>query len=275
MGGFLAAFYNVFDWAIFTLSLLTTLFLQILSNLANDFGDSVSGVDSAEREGPSRTVQSGKISLSAMKKSLIVFSVLSFISGCSLIYVAFGGASINTIVFLILGLGAIAAAIKYTVGQSPYGYAGFGDVFVLLFFGLAGVVGSYYLYAGNLIPEVFLPALSCGFFAVGVLNVNNIRDIESDQKAGKRSIPVRLGKTKAIIYHVLLIVFGWVAGLVFSVTAFQSWTNLIYLLILPVFLLHLKMLINAENSKSIDPLLKQLAISTLIFVLLFGAGLLV
>lgn len=274
MGGFLAMSMGVFDGMILGLSLLTTLFLQVLSNLANDYGDSVSGVDHAERQGPSRSVQAGKISLAAMKRALIICAMLSLISGLFLLFVAFRDAWVYALIFLLIGLGAIWAAIKYTVGETPYGYQGLGDIFVLIFFGLVGVCGSYFLYSKTFDWVTILPALSCGLFAVGVLNVNNIRDIDSDTVAGKNSIPVRIGRSKAKLYHLALIAIGWVCMLLYTnLTWSGQWLHLLYGLSLPLFLINVKAVVTKEDPKQLDPFLKQLAISTLLFVLFFGAGL--
>jgi 1,4-dihydroxy-2-naphthoate octaprenyltransferase len=163
-------------------------------------------------KGPSRAVQSGKISANQMKTGIIVFVLLSLISGVSLLFVAFG-LNWNAILFFLgLGILSILAAIAYTVGKRPYGYAGLGDISVFIFFGLIGVLGSLYLFIHELKWEYALPAISCGVFAIGVLNINNIRDIESDQKAGKYSIPVRIGKEKAVLYHWSLIVVGLITA---------------------------------------------------------------
>lgn len=273
MGGFLAVSSGMFNGAILGLSLLTTLFLQVLSNLANDYGDSVSGVDHDERQGPSRAVQAGKISLTAMKRALIICALLSFVSGVLLLFISFQDAWLYALIFLFIGLGAIWAAIKYTVGKTPYGYQGLGDLFVLIFFGLVGVCGSYFLYSRSFDWMTVLPAISCGLFAVGVLNVNNIRDIESDIVAGKHSIPVRIGRSKARLYHLVLITVGWCCMLVYTnLTWTGHWLHLLYGLSLPLFLVNVKAVFTKEEPKQLDPFLKQLAISTLLFVLLFGAG---
>ena len=273
MGGFLALSSGMFDGAILALSLLTTLFLQVLSNLANDYGDSVSGVDHAERQGPTRAVQAGKISLSAMKKALIVCATLSLLSGLILLFIAFREAWMYALIFLMIGLGAIWAAIRYTVGKTPYGYQGLGDLFVLLFFGLVGVCGSYFLYSKAFDWITVLPAISCGLFAVGVLNVNNIRDIGSDAVAGKHSIPVRIGRSKACLYHLALIAIGWVSMLIYTNLIWTGeWPHLLYGLSLPLFLINVKAVFTKETPQQLDPFLKQLAISTLVFVLLFGVG---
>lgn len=273
MGGFLAISAGMFNGLILGLSLLTTLFLQVLSNLANDYGDSVSGVDHAERQGPSRAVQAGKISLGSMKRALIICAMLSFISGVLLLFIAFQDTWMYALIFLLIGLGAIWAAIKYTVGKTPYGYQGFGDLFVLMFFGLVGVCGSYFLYSQVFNWFTILPAVSCGLFAVGVLNVNNIRDIDSDIVAGKHSIPVRIGRPKARLYHLVLISVGWVSMLLYTnLTWTGQWSHLLYGLTLPLFLINVKAVFTKEEPQQLDPFLKQLAISTLLFVLLFGAG---
>ncbi|GAA5035822.1 1,4-dihydroxy-2-naphthoate octaprenyltransferase [Marivirga lumbricoides] len=272
MGSFLAAFFSTFNWIVCVLSLITTLFLQILSNLANDYGDSVHGADSADREGPGRAVQQGVISASSMKRAIIICAVLSFISGLLLLHFAVGIGSNTFFAFLGMGLLAILAAVAYTNGKRPYGYLGLGDVFVFLFFGLVGVVGTYFLHAESIEPTVFLPAIACGFLATGVLNVNNIRDIKSDELAGKRSIPVRLGQKNAKIYHIALIVSAWVAIGIFIFINYVSQWNFLLFLSFPLFVYHLIILWKSNKSSEIDPLLKQLALSSLFFVLAFGFG---
>ncbi len=272
MGAFLALRENVLRWDILLLALSTTLFLRILSNLANDYGDSVSGVDHVEREGPARTVQTGSISLKMMKRGIAVCSVLSFASGITLILLAFPGNWSTILLFVLIGFAAIAAAINYTVGRNPYGYQGFGDLFVFIFFGIVGVGGSYFLQIGELDASILLPASSLGLFSVGVLNVNNVRDIESDRKAGKRSIPVRIGRKNALRYHVLLIGLGWISCGAYTLFNSSSPYELLYFLTLPLFIIHLRKVTIAQRPSEIDPYLKQLAISTMIFVLIFGLG---
>lgn len=271
MGGILAYIEQGFNGIVFTLTLTTAFLLQILSNLANDYGDSINGADSEERVGPTRAVQMGKISAISMRNAIIFFAILSLISGFSLLY-----SSITTqqefFVFLGLGIISIIAAITYTVGKNPYGYAGFGDISVLIFFGLISVAGTYYLQTHQIGWEIFLPALSCGFFAVGVLNVNNIRDIESDEKAGKYSIPVRLGRKNAVYYHWLLLLAGWIAALVYVGNTYCDYWQWLFLLSLPLFLINARAVHVKKDAKKLDPYLKQMAISTLIFVILFGIG---
>ncbi|MBX2843026.1 MAG: 1,4-dihydroxy-2-naphthoate polyprenyltransferase [Flammeovirgaceae bacterium] len=273
MGSFLAASQNEFRWEVFLLSALTTIFLQVLSNLANDYGDSKHGADSAEREGPTRAVQSGKITSKAMKNAMFIFAILSFISGLSLIWVSFDQENLIIIlIFLILGILAIGAAITYTAGPSPYGYAGLGDISVMVFFGWLGVLGTFYLHTSAWNWINLLPATSCGLFATAVLNVNNIRDIPSDKIAGKMSIPVRIGREKARIYHWLLLGFGLVLSTIYVFLNFQSGWQLLFLLALPLLLKNGKAVSKYEKSSDLDPYLKQMALTTLVFVVTFGIG---
>lgn len=273
MGGFLAAAAGKFDGLIFFVCCLTTVFLQVLSNLANDYGDSVNGADHAGRTGPSRAVQSGAISKHQMKLAVLIFVALSLASGLFLLWLSFGWNAKAFLFFLALGLLSIAAAITYTVGRKPYGYAGLGDLSVLIFFGLVGVLGSLYLFKGAFSPLEVLPALSCGFFSMAVLNINNIRDIESDRAAGKFSIPVRIGRPRAVVYHWVLLATGFCSAFVYSVLTFQTFWQFLFL---PVAWLLVKngLAVSALPAEKLDPYLKQMALSTLLFVILFGLGLL-
>jgi 1,4-dihydroxy-2-naphthoate polyprenyltransferase len=272
MGGFLASAAGAFRWDIFLLCVLTTIFLQILSNLANDYGDSIHGADNADRKGPTRAVQSGAVTKTQMRNAVIVFVLLSLISGISLLLVSFGLQWKAIFFFFGLGVLSILAAIAYTVGKKPYGYAGLGDFSVLIFFGFVGVMGSYYLFTKEVTALEILPALSCGLFSIAVLNINNIRDIESDRKAGKFSIPVRIGRDKAILYHWLLLVTGISSAIVYTIVRFESLWQLIFLVTLPLFFINGRA-VSSKPSHELDPFLKQMALSTLLFVVLFGLGL--
>lgn len=271
MAGFLAFAAGKFDTTIFALCCLTTIFLQVLSNLANDYGDSVNGADHAGRTGPSRAVQSGAITASQMKSAMVVFSVLCLVSGISLLLISFGTNWNAILFFLALGLLSIAAAIAYTVGKKPYGYSGLGDISVLIFFGLIGVLGSLYLFTQSISYLEILPALTCGFFSVAVLNINNVRDIESDRQAGKFSVPVRIGKSNAVIYHWVLLIGGISFSLAYCLLNFKSYYQFIFLLSVPLFIKN-GMAVSSQPSQALDPYLKQMALSTLLFVLLFGIG---
>lgn len=273
MGTFLAIRSNSFNWLILSLCLLTTLFLQVLSNLANDYGDSVHGADSKDRKGPSRAVQTGAISKQQMKTAIIICGALSFCSGITLLFISFGLSNLLYIVgFTALGLLCIAAAIKYTAGSNPYGYAGLGDISVLVFFGLVGVLGTNFMFTYTYESLNLLPAFSCGLFATGVLNVNNIRDIESDELAGKKSIPVRLGRNKAVIYHWGLLCIGMICMLTwtFKQRIELQISDFIYLISFPLFIWNGIAVTNKKSASSLDPYLKQLALSTLLFSILCG-----
>jgi 1,4-dihydroxy-2-naphthoate octaprenyltransferase len=268
MGSFLAASVGQFDWLIFAFCCLTTIALQVLSNFANDYGDTQNGADLAGRVGPQRAVQSGAITPKQMLNGIILLAIVCLIFGISLLYFAFRDASANQFWgFLGLGLLCMLAAYTYTAGKKPYGYAGLGDVSVLIFFGLVGVLGSNYLYTKTFDWVNLLPALSCGFFATGVLNINNIRDIESDTRAGKKTIPARLGRDTAIKYHWFLLIAGMVSILVFSLLNEQY--TILYVLCFPLFFING---IKVSKLPNPDPMLKQMSLSTLAFVILFGIG---
>lgn len=270
-GSFLAYSAGIFRWEILVLACFTTIFLQILSNLSNDYGDTIHGADHINRKGPIRAVQSGLISLSEMKKGMYLFGVLSFLSGISLVYLA-----VNDLVlfltFLALGATSIWAAISYTSGSKPYGYSGLGDISVFLFFGLLGVFGTYFLYGLDFSLDVIWIAISLGFFSTSVLNINNIRDIESDSQAGKKSIPVRIGKDSAIRYNWLLILGGNLSLFAYSFSS-ENWGALLALLIMPIMITVGVKVQKGKSSQEIDPNLKKMALSTLLWVILFGLGL--
>ena len=271
MGGFLALNAGAFEWDIFLLCVLTTIFLQILSNLANDYGDSVHGADNINRKGPLRAVQSGVIKPAEMRKAIVFFIVLSLLSGVILLFVSFGFQWDAIFFFFALGLLSMGAAVTYTVGRRPYGYLGLGDLSVLVFFGLIGVMGSYYLFTKKISWFEVLPALSMGLLSVAVLNVNNIRDIESDKLAGKYSIPVRLGRGKAIVYHWALLTLAAFFAVLYTALDFRSPWQFLFLLAIPLFIRN-AIAITRKPSEQLDPYLKQMAISALLFVLLFGIG---
>lgn len=273
LGSFLAASVGRFSWLTFTLAALTTIFLQVLSNFANDYGDAISGKDTPDRVGPRRAVATGDLTKEAMFRAMLITAGLSLLSGVWLLIEATreSGAWLFW-VFLILGLLCIAAAVAYTNGKRPYGYAGYGDIAVLLFFGWVGVLGTYYLHTQSLGTLLLLPASAVGFFATGVLNINNVRDIETDAKTGKQSIPVRLGREKAIRYHWLLLISGMACALVYSLLTAQNWTAYLYLLSFPLFVLNGRAVATHRNPAELNARLGQLALSTLAFVLLFGLG---
>ena len=275
MGTFIAAAEHHFNGWIFGLALLTTLFLQILSNLANDYGDTQNGADGDDRVGPARAVQSGAITMPAMKKAIAITGTLALVTGLALIYIALkdlnpyylGG-------FFLLGIACIIAAIKYTAGSNPYGYKGWGDFFVLFFFGWVGVMGTYFLYTDQFDPVLLLPATAMGLLSTGVLNVNNMRDHIPDQKAGKITVVVRLGFMSAKIYHIALIGLAFVCAIAYMAINYHSPWQWLFLVTLPLFVRHITVVLQTQEAQLLDPQLKVLALSTLVFCLTFGGGLL-
>lgn len=240
---------------------------QILSNYANDYGDGVKGTD-ANRIGEKRLVAAGVITAQQMKKAVILFSVLSLLSALALIYVAFGKENFAlSVIFILLGIGSIGAAIKYTVGSNAYGYSGMGDLFVFIFFGLVSVVGSNFLYSHFIDWKIFLPAISIGLLSVAVLNLNNMRDIENDKAAGKNTLVVKMGLENAKKYQHFLIIFPFALMFVFSIGIDTriSFSYFIFIFLL----LHLSKVRKATKYEDFDPELKKVALSTFALSVLF------
>jgi len=257
---------------VIVLASITTLLLQVLSNLANDYGDAVKGVDNENRTGPARTVLSGEISAGEMKRAVIIAAIVSLISGMFLLYVSFGNHIKAALLFFAIGIGAIIAAIKYTVGKSAYGYHKAGDLFVFIFFGITGVAGIYYMNTLSISFDIFLPAISIGLFSVGVLNLNNMRDMDNDRISGKNTIASQLGWSKAKVYHYTLILTGWVSAFAFLFINYKSPYNFLFILTLPLFIKDLVAISKIKRKEALDPFLKKLAISTFLFSLLLGVG---
>lgn len=273
MGSFLAIFSGSYSWTIIILAILTTLFLQILSNLANDYGDGVKGTDNNNRVGPLRAIQSGNISPGEMKVGIVVFVLLSLISGILLIVTSLGTNWDIGLLYLILGILAIAAAIKYTVGNNAYGYSGLGDIMVFLFFGPVAVMGVYYLLTGSLPIDFLLPSVSMGLLSTGVLNLNNIRDMKNDSDSGKHTMAIFLGYNNAKLYHIVLVSLALICAIAFSFIHITSYWQFIYLITYPIFIKDLISITKIKENAEFDPYLKKLAFSTLIFTLLYGMGL--
>lgn len=264
-GNMLARFYGRFDPVILVLSLLTALWLQILSNLANDYGDFIKGTDNQNRIGPTRALQSGKISVNYMKIALLVCVLLSLSTGIPLIII--GTQNLNWLTglfFFFLGILSIAAAIFYTIGKNAYGYRGLGDVFVFLFFGFIAVKGSFYLQYKTLEWPVFLPAIAIGLFSTGVLNINNMRDRENDRATGKITLAVRIGKTGSIIYQNLLMLGGAASAVAFQILVL-NWEKWIFLLPLLLIIPHLIVVARHKNPASLDKQLKVVVLITLFY----------
>lgn len=273
-GGFLAIEEGKYQWTTLIFAMITTVFLQILSNLANDYGDAIKGTDNEHRTGPQRTVQSGRISPAQMKNAIIIFTVLSFLSGLVLLYLALGDRLIEVAIFMLLGLAAIAAAIRYTIGSKAYGYKGMGDMFVFLFFGLLGVAGTWFLNTLEWHWDILLPATSLGLLSTGVLNLNNMRDMDNDYNSGKRTVAGMMGYNSARVYHLLMIVGAFAAATIFVALHTNHVLNYLFWLASPLFIRDLVLIFKMKEKNNLDPFLKKLALSSLLFSLLFGVGLL-
>jgi 1,4-dihydroxy-2-naphthoate polyprenyltransferase len=261
-------FYN---WEIVVLALLTTLGLQVLSNFANDYGDGIKGTDD-NRIGEKRLVAAGIISARQMKKAVVITAIITFVVALALIYVAFGKENfVLSLIFILLGISAISAAIKYTVGSNAYGYSGFGDLFVFIFFGLVSVLGSNFLFTHFIDWKLILPACAIGLLSVAVLNLNNMRDIENDRIAGKNTLVVKMGLENAKKYHVFLLASALLLFLVFLVLIAASIIPIIIISIPIIF--HIRTVQRATSYEDFDPELKKVALSTFALSLFFTIAL--
>ncbi len=268
VGSGYAYYTNHWDTIIFVFAMITTVLFQILSNLANDLGDSLKGTDNEKRVGPMRAVQSGQISKNQMKIAVTVTSLLSFSSAAILIKLGSKNLSNEFIVFyFVLALLCILAAITYTIGKKAYGYLGLGDLMVLFFFGFVSVLGVYPLYAKSIELILILPAFSIGLLSTAVLNLNNMRDIENDRTSYKNTLVVKIGSKNAKTYHSFLIIAAF-----WSQFSFILLTEKLILLIslIPFVLLffHLKTVRNNQEPRLLDPELKKVALSTFFMAIL-------
>ncbi|WP_265130586.1 1,4-dihydroxy-2-naphthoate octaprenyltransferase [Chryseobacterium oranimense] len=284
MGAFIAKWRlygegGIWDWKIFALALLVTLLYQILSNYANDYGDGVKGTDAKRiNEAESRAVASGKITAKQMKNAVIIFSVLSFIATLALLYVAFIPDYMNEFyIFIGLGVACILAAIGYTVGKKPYGYMGLGDLFVFIFFGLVSVCGSYFLFTKTFNWDILLPGTAVGMMSMAVLNLNNMRDIESDRLSGKNSFALRIGFKNAMIYEMILLQLPLILILIFlGLNGFiqsQNYYVFIVMILLIPFSKLRRNIMSVKEPKDLDPFLKQVGILTFTMAVLTAIGL--
>lgn len=261
-----------YESPIFWLAILTTIGFQVLSNFANDYGDGIKGTDD-NRTGEKRLVASGVITPKQMKQAMVVTALLTLVIALLLIYVSFGKDNFGySILFFGLGVASIAAAIKYTVGKSAYGYSGLGDVFVFVFFGLLSVVGSYFLFTKEINFTIFLPAFSIGLLSTAVLNLNNMRDRENDQKVGKNTLVVKIGAEFSKKYHYVLIIASFIFALLFTVIKFQSPFQFLFVIAYIPLLRHLLFVVRNKEAVALDSELKKVALSTFLFGILFGLG---
>jgi 1,4-dihydroxy-2-naphthoate octaprenyltransferase len=272
LGGFLAMSDGLFNGVIFSLALITTIGFQVISNFANDYGDGVKGTD-AIRIGEERMVSSGKISPKQMKKAIMISVILTIIFALFLIYESFGLSNFGySVLFFILGIVSVVAAIKYTVGNLAYGYSGFGDVFVFLFFGLLSVLGSYFLFTKEIYFLLTLPAISIGLLSTAVLNLNNMRDYQNDKKSKKNTIVVKIGLKAAKRYHYSLLLLSFISAVSYVVLTFTKTVQFIFLLAYIPLVIHALFVYNNKEELRLDAELKKVALSTFLFSVLLGLG---
>ena len=272
LGGFLAMSDGLFNGVIFSLALITTIGFQVISNFANDYGDGVKGTD-AIRIGEERMVSSGKISPKQMKKAIMISVILTIIFALFLIYESFGLSNFGySVLFFILGIVSVVAAIKYTVGNLAYGYSGFGDVFVFLFFGLLSVLGSYFLFTKEIYFLLILPAISIGLLSTAVLNLNNMRDYQNDKKSKKNTIVVKIGLKAAKRYHYSLLLLSFISAVSYVVLTFTKTVQFIFLLAYIPLVIHALFVYNNKEELRLDAELKKVALSTFLFSVLLGLG---
>ena len=274
VGSFYAMSQAMFNWKIVIFALLTTLGLQILSNFANDYGDGIKGTDNNDRVGPQRAIQSGLISPQSMKRAMVIMSIITLFFAICLIYFSFKNQYLYySLGFLFLGILAIASAIRYTVGKSAYGYKGYGDLFVFIFFGLVSTFGIYFMFSKAIDWLLLLPATAIGFLSVGVLNLNNMRDEASDTKSNKNTLVVKMGGAWAKKYHFFLVISAMILVLLFAFLNNFNFDQYIFVVAYFPLTSHLITVYKNKNPKFLDPELKKLAISTFILALLLSLAL--
>ncbi len=272
LGSALAYRSNHFDAVLLVLALVTVLFLQILSNLANDLGDNIKGTDNEQRIGPERSTQSGAISRGQMKNAIYIFSLLALIFGSTLAYLGTRDMALEVqITFYILAVACILAAIGYTLGKSAYGYLGLGDVFVFLFFGLLSVCGIYILMVKSFESVVLLPASAVGLLSAAVLNLNNMRDYQNDARCGKNTLVVKIGFVNALKYHFALLLLPLIASVSFAAIT-EFWWSLLALLSYVILGKHILYIVRNPVPEKLDSELGKVAIATFLYALLFSAS---
>ena len=270
-GAALSAPAAVTGTAVIVFLILTTIFLQILSNLSNELGDTLHGTDTAERQGIRYSIQEGEMTVPQMKRLIAVIAGLCCLCGLIMVWCSFGTLlAAEPLCLLALGAAAIWAAMKYTLGDNPYGYRGLGDIFVFIFFGLVSVLGAGYVCSHTIKPVWILPSAAIGCWSIGVLNVNNIRDMKSDA-ATRVTVAMKLGARRARIYQTILITTGWALMAIFSALTAEKWWEWVYFVTIPLFILHLRG-VWTRTERSLDPMLPMLVMSTFLTSVLFGAG---
>lgn len=278
MAAFLSIQHNCFSIKIFIFSLLTSILYQILSNLANDLGDGIKGVDNKSSIGPKRSLQSGLLTKKSLKITIIITSIFSCISTISLLYISLIPQYWNYFfIFAVLGIASITASLFYSLGTKPYGYFGLGDLFVFIFFGLVQVLGNYFLYSKIWNWWIILPASAIGCLCTAVLNLNNMRDIENDKKLGKNTLAVYIGLQYAKIYEIILLNLPFLLTLIYVIKNCvpKNYENFLFLILFFIIRPIRKKILCIMNPKEFDQYLHQIILLTFIFVILFGLGLLI
>ncbi|MEM7737966.1 MAG: 1,4-dihydroxy-2-naphthoate octaprenyltransferase [Deinococcota bacterium] len=273
MGTFAASANGHARLAVALTAALTATLLQILSNFANDYGDTQKGTDSTSTSSRKQVLQQGIISFAEIRTAMIICGCLAAVSGITLLILAFGQLSLTMLIFLALGAASLWAAYAYTATDNPYGYAGLGDVMVFIFFGLVAVLGSYILQAGSFNWAVLLPASASGCLAVAVLNINNMRDLENDAKYDKRTVPVRIGLAAARRYHTLLLLLPFVLATIYTLSHYSSLWQWLFVVSAPLFGINGRHIWTHQDAE-LAPMLKQMTLTSVAFTLLFGIGLL-
>ncbi|MCL2434847.1 MAG: 1,4-dihydroxy-2-naphthoate octaprenyltransferase [Lentimicrobiaceae bacterium] len=260
MGGLLANSFGYFSWLLFGLALITAAALHLTCNLANDIGDYQSGNDSVASVGYETMLLSGKLSVKEVKVMVGILTAIAVTAGIALVYFAFGNLlSLRALVMLSIGAVAVCAAILYTIGKKPYGYRAFGDLAVFLFFGIAAVAGTFFLLTQTLPAVIFFPAVSMGFLVTGVVNINNIRDMENDIKY-RKTIPILIGEKRAKLYQTALVFLPFLLMMIYDIII--GYKNSIFLLghlsflllMLPVAIYHISLVYKHKGLELNKPL---------------------
>ncbi len=248
-------------------ALLGALLLQIGTNLANDVFDYQKGADTAERLGPLRVTQAGLLSPRQVKTGMLVVFGLVALIGIYLI-------SVSGWPILLVGVLAIISAVAYTGGPFPLGYHGLGELFVFIFFGLAAVCGTYFVQAGRVSPAAWWAAIPMGLLIVAILVVNNLRDINSDQAAGKRTLAVRLGVKGTRIEYILLLCTAYLIPMLMWVTGAAEFWVLLSWLSIPLAYSQISLILH-QKGRILNQALAGAAHLTLVFGMLLSIGLII
>lgn len=293
----LASTVGALDVPVVIALLFTTAFLQILSNLSNELGDTLHGTDTDGRQGIRYSIQDGEMTVPQMKGLICVVAALCCASGLVMVWCSFGTVfAVEPLCLLALGAAAIWAAMRYTLGRNPYGYRGLGDVFVFIFFGLVSVLGAGYVCSHVICLLWVLPSAAIGCWSIGVLNVNNIRDMKTDA-ATRTTVALKLGVTRARVYQTVLVIAGWLCMLSFNLLSSgmfsgcggawgcglggcaagiygvgAGWFRWAYFATIPLFYLHLKG-VWTRLDRALDPMLPLLVLTTFLTSILFGVAL--